>query len=197
MLAWRNVELHPFRPFPVLRTARLVLRQLAPADAPALFGLFSDPETMKYWSTLPHESVAETEAMLRGSSEGVAAGEFIEWAITLAEDTSETPAAVGKIGHHRWQRAHYRSEVGYILRRDLWGRGLTSEALRAVLGFGFERMHLHSVEAQLDPRNKRSARVLEHAGFVKEGLLRENFVIAGRFCDTAIYSLVRRGDSEA
>jgi ribosomal-protein-alanine N-acetyltransferase len=51
-------------------------------------------------------------------------------------------------------------------------------------------MHLHSVEAQLDPRNRRSARVLEHVGFVKEGHLRENFVIEGRYCDTAIYSLL-------
>jgi len=187
------VELHPFKPFPVLRTQRLVLRQLTPADAAALFGVFSDPDTMKHWSTPPHESVAETEAMLRGSAEGVAAGEFIEWGIMLLDGDG----VVGKIGHHRWQRTHHRSEVGYILRRDLWGHGLTSEALRAVLDFGFERMHLHSVEAQLDPRNRRSARVLERVGFVKEGHLRENFVIAGRYCDTAIYSLLRpkdRGD---
>jgi len=187
------VELHPFKPFPVLRTTRLVLRQLHATDANALFSLFTDPETMKFWSTPPHESISETEAMLRGSAEGVAAGEFIEWGITLRGGDD---AVVGKIGHHRWQRMHYRSEVGYILRRDLWGRGLTSEALRAVLDFGFERMHLHSVEAQLDPRNRRSARVLERVGFVKEGHLRENYVVAGRFCDTVIYSLLRPKESE-
>jgi ribosomal-protein-alanine N-acetyltransferase len=182
------VELHPFRPFPLLRTPRLVLRQLGPGDAAALFTVCSDPETMKFWSTPPHESVAETEAMLRGSAEGVGVGEFIEWGITL-EGADEL--VVGKIGHHRWLRMHQRSEVGYILRRDLWGRGLTSEALRAVLEFGWARMHLHSVEAQLDPRNRRSARVLEAVGFVKEGHLRENLIVDGRYCDTAIYSLLR------
>jgi ribosomal-protein-alanine N-acetyltransferase len=181
------LQLHPFRPFPLLRTPRLLLRQLVVGDAPALFGVFSDPETMKHWSTPPHENVAETQAMLRGSAEGVGAGEFIEWGVTLEGDEEHV---VGKIGHHRWQRMHQRSEVGYILRRDLWGRGLTSEALRAVLEFGWSRMHLHSVEAQLDPRNRRSVRVLEHVGFVKEGHLRENFVVAGRYCDTAIYSLL-------
>ncbi len=184
------MELHPFNPFSTLHTLRLVLRRLEIADAPALFALFSDPETMSHWSTLPHESVAETEAMLRRSAEGVAAGELIEWGITVT-GAGASDEVVGKIGHHRWHRQHFRSEVGYILRRDLWGRGLAGEALGAIVDFGFERMRLHSIEAQLDPKNKRSARVLERLGFVKEGHLHENFVIAGRFCDTAIYSLVR------
>lgn len=92
--------------------------------------------------------------------------------------------------HHRLLKAHFRSEIGYILAKQYWGLGYASEAVDAIVAFGFEKMGLHSIEAQLDPDNVRSAHLLEDLGFVKEAHLRENFFVHGTFVDTAIYSLL-------
>ena len=71
-------------------------------------------------------------------------------------------------------------------------KGVMTEALGAMLDFGFTRMGLHSVEAQIHPANSGSRRVLEKLGFVQEGYFRENFLdpVEARFTDTAVFSLL-------
>lgn len=171
---------------PVLTTARLVLRGIGDGDVAALFALFSDPETMRYWSSAPHESPARTAAMVADIRARFAAGDGIEWAITRPGDDT----AVGKIGHWRWSRVHRRSEVGFILRRDLWRQGYAAEALAAVVRFGFDVVGLHSIEAQLDAGNVGSLRTLERVGFVREGCTRQSYFDGQRFSDTALYGLL-------
>jgi ribosomal-protein-alanine N-acetyltransferase len=128
-----------------------------------------------------------TEEMLARAYTSFLAGDGIEWAITLADDDR----AVGKIGHWRWQRSHSRSEVGFILRRDLWRRGLAAEALATAVDWGFRRLELHSVEAQLDIANVGSQRTLERVGFRREGQLREAYFDGRLYRDTLIYGLLR------
>jgi RimJ/RimL family protein N-acetyltransferase len=178
----------PFTPFPVLQTRRLTLRQLRLEDSGDLFGIFSDPETMQWWSGPPHASVDETGLMIERSLELLARGDGIEWAVTRTGDDR----LIGKVCHHRWLRTHRRSEIGYVIDRREWRQGIATEAVRAILGFGFEHMSLHSVEAQLDPGNVGSAGLLEQLEFVREGLLRDSFFNGSRFCDTSIYSLLAR-----
>jgi ribosomal-protein-alanine N-acetyltransferase len=173
---------------PTLTTARLELRPLEMADAEALFEVFSDAEAMRYWSTAPHQDIEVTRDLVSSSLAAYEAQQGLEWAVTLRNDRR----AVGKFGHWRWSRPHFRSEIGYILRRDLWGQGLAREGLAALCDFGFTQMQLHSIEAQLDPGNLASLRLLEGAGFTREGHLHENYFADGRFRDTLIYSLLRR-----
>jgi ribosomal-protein-alanine N-acetyltransferase len=177
-----------FSELPILTTARLQLRPLELADARALFEVFSDGEAMRFWSTPAHVHVNETRDMIERSLQSYTAEQGLEWALTLRGDDR----AVGKVGHWRWARQHFRAEIGYILRRDLWGRGLGREALAALCDFGFSSMQLHSIEAQIDPANDASRHLLEKFGFVQEGHLRENYFAAGKFNDTLIYSLLRR-----
>jgi ribosomal-protein-alanine N-acetyltransferase len=172
---------------PTLITERLRLRPLRSDDAEALFAVFSDAETMRYWSSPPHGSPRLTAEAVEAARASFPAGSGIEWAITRADED----VAVGKIGHWRWQRAHSRSEVGFILRRDLWRQGLATEAMRAVVDWGFDRLQLHSVEAQLDFENVGSQRTLERVGFRKEGCLRQSFFDGRTFRDTLVYGLLR------
>jgi ribosomal-protein-alanine N-acetyltransferase len=173
---------------PVLETERLRLRGLRIDDVDPLHVVFADPETMRWWSSPPHESPTVTAEMLGRVLAQYAAGAGIEWAITRRAEPGDV--AVGKIGHWRWQRAHSRSEVGFVLRRDLWRQGLVTEALRAVVAFGFATLRLHSVEAQLDADNGASARTLERVGFRREGLLREAYWDGRQWRDTLVYGLV-------
>ena len=65
-----------------------------------------------------------------------------------------------------------------------------SEAMKAVLQFGFNDMNLHSVEANINPLNKKSKKILELNGFVKEAYFTENYYSNGKFLDSEIYCLV-------
>jgi RimJ/RimL family protein N-acetyltransferase len=174
-----------------LTTARLRLRPLRRDDAEALFLVFCDAQAMRYWSSPPHGSPLLTAEVIERAQMAFIAGDGIEWAITRAGDDT----AVGKLGHWRWQRAHSRSEVGFILRRDLWGQGFAAEALAAVVDWGFARLGLHSVEAQLDAANVASQRTLERVGFRREGLLRQSYFDGREYRDTLIYGLLR-GDGK-
>ena len=176
-----------FDPFPTLTTPRLTLREMTLDDAEPYFQIRADPEVMRYWGAAPDTKVDEAIARIVAVREGVRAGVSIRWAVT----DKGSGAFLGSGGLWRWDRRHFRAELGYELSPAHWGKGLMTEAIRAMLRFGFEVMDLHSVEANIDPHNKRSARVLLKLGFQQEGYLRENFFYEGKFSDTAVYSLLR------
>lgn len=173
-----------FVPFPTLETDRLVLRSLCLDDAPGLHAIYSDPEVTRY--SARSRTLEAVRARLQGVLDGAALGTSIRWGLTLRG----RDALVGAAGFWRWDKTSSRAELGYELARAEWGKGLMTEALRAIVRFGFDVMDLHSAEASVDPRNVASIRVLEKIGFRQEGLLRENLRINDAFVDTAILSLL-------
>jgi ribosomal-protein-alanine N-acetyltransferase len=175
-----------FTPFPTLSTERLTLRQLTSADAPALFALRSDPRVMQYIPRPQATSVADAAALIELMNEGMGRNELLNWGLALHASAE----IIGTIGFYRLQPEHHRAEIGYLLHPALQGRGFMQEAVAAVLGYGFGVLGLHSVEGVIDPQNEASARVLTRAGFVQEGLFRENELWEGKFLDSAYYSLL-------
>ncbi|MDQ6787925.1 MAG: GNAT family N-acetyltransferase, partial [Acidobacteriota bacterium] len=97
---------------------------------------------------------------------------------------------IGTINFWKIKKENYRAEIGYMLDADYHGRGIMNEAIRAVLRFGFGEMNLHSVEANVNPDNAASIRLLEKNGFVREAYFKENYFFGGKFLDSAIYSLL-------
>ena len=81
-------------------------------------------------------------------------------------------------------------DVGYGLRADRWGRGLTTEAVRMLIGFGFEQLELHRIAAVCDPGNVGSRRVMEKVGMQAEGRLREDMLSQGRWRDSLAYAIL-------
>ena len=111
----------------------------------------------------------------------------VMWAVTLRGRSG----VVGGVDLHQWNRFHRRAEIGYSLARAWWGQGIASEAVRAVLDFGFSRMRLHRVTAMTIADNHRSVRMLERLGFRREGTRREySWEEDGTFHDSAIYGLL-------
>ncbi len=176
------------RLFPRLETERLVLRQIVPADAEDLFHIFSDEETMRYWNCRPYTSVGQARRLIDGMAEVTRRGAGIHWSIALRDDER----LIGKCGYNEWRKAHRRGDISYIVARKHWGQGIVSEALSAMLEYGFDHMNLHSVEAGVTPGNDASTRMLQKLGFRLEGHLRENFLTEYGFVDSLVYSLLRR-----
>lgn len=150
---------------PRLEAAGVVLRALEIADAEALFAAHSDEVTHKYWSSPPHSSVAETARYIQ---ETIALPGAHVWAIT--ESGGE---ALGRIG--LFVEREGVADVGVIMRREATGRGLASKALNLVVAFGFEKLGLHRIGADIDPDNTSSLSLFLRAGFQREGLLRGNW----------------------
>lgn len=167
-----------FRP---LTTARLVLRALEPGDAGAMFAIFGDPETMRYWSHLPHRTPAETEAKLAGLIADT--GDHRTWAIT--RDGGAFLGWVALFGPDALQ-----IKLGYVLLPAARGQGLAEEAAQAALAYAFQDCGKHRVAAELDPRNAASARLLEKLGFTDEGVKRQDFLLGDEICDTQTYGLL-------
>ena len=90
------------------------------------------------------------------------------------------------------QKEHYRAEIGYLLHPDYQQKGIMDEALKAVIKYGFETMQLHSIEANVNPANAASMKLLEKNGFVKEAYFKENYFYNGQFLDSVIYSLLNK-----
>lgn len=167
---------------PTLTTARLVLRQLRAGDAAALFAVLSDAQLMTWWSSGPHQSLAETEAYVtRNAEEGQG---WLCWAITAGNDEALGWVILmdGKPGV---------GEVGYILRRDRWGAGLAREAVACVIAHGFSGGGLRRIFADTDPDNAGSIALLEKLGFQREGHLRGEWETHIGVRDSLIFGLLR------
>lgn len=174
-----------FKPFPELETNRLLLRKIKHKDAPELFFLRSDESVLRYLGRKPAPSIKEAKDFIKAVRKSMAANDSIIWAIALKEDPLKL---IGTICLWNIQKHNYRAEIGYVLHPHYWRKGIMKETIQKVLEFGFNTMHLHSVEARLQPDNNASVAVLEATGFVKEGYLKEDFFFDGKFLDTLIYS---------
>lgn len=176
-----------FTPFPELETERLLLRRITTADLPELFYFRSDPTILQYLGRPPARDLDEVSRFLEQIDANIRDGEGILWGIVLKDAPAKL---VGTICYWNMQKAHYRSEMGYLLDPQHWKKGYMREAMLKVLEYGRNTLQLHSVEARLTPQNTASSAVLEATGFVKEAHFREDFFYNGRFEDTLVYSKI-------
>lgn len=176
-----------FDPFPTLKTDRLLLRKLELTDAKDYHEIRSNPKVLKYVARPLAQSLEDTIGVIERVYDTIEKQEGINWAICL----KNSPKTIGTIGFYRTQAQHFRTEIGYELRPELWGQGIMSEAMQAVLDYAFFTMNFHSVEANIDPVNRRSENILLRNNFIKEAHFRENYFFEGKFTDSAIYSLLK------
>lgn len=158
-----------FATFPTLITPRLVLRAFAPGDAADLFAFRSDPEVQKYDSDPPLRDLAEAEKVLQWITDDYAAKKALQWAVTLKEEGRVIGHLAFFFEPGRW----YNADLGYILARPYWRRGIASEAVRALLAFGFETLRLHRVNVDTRMDNLASLGLMRALGFQHEGARRE------------------------
>lgn len=162
----------------VLKTARLTLRATRSADAEALFDVYGDARAMRYWDRLPHERLAETEALVAGIR-----GMAVPLRYFVVEHAGRV---VGTAGF--WRDA----EIGYILHPDVWGRGLGTELLSLLVDYGFATLGFDRITAETDPDNATSNRMLKRAGFHETGRAERTLQIGDRWVGSIYFE--RRPD---
>jgi len=169
-----------------LKTRDLRLRPLHTADAAAMFAILRDPQSMKYWSNKPLTDINEAIRVLHEELESDEKGDSLCWAVTFANQDE----LIGKCILFHFNQANRRAEIGFILARKYWRRGLMNQALEAVIGFAFNTLKLHRIEADTDPENTGSLALLEKLGFAREGLLRERWFVYDKWQDSVILALL-------
>ena len=152
----------------VLETDRLVLRQLTLADADSLLGIFSDPETMRYYPGTKDRE--ETFAWIQWNLKSYAERGFGLW-VVLLKDSREFVGQCGLI----WQPdvdSRNETEIGYLFLRKYWNRGLATEAALECRDYGFKTLKLERLVSLIDPENRPSRRVAEKVGMRMEKEIR-------------------------
>lgn len=173
--------------FPVIETERLLLRQVVPEDAAAIYAILSDDEVTRYYDIETMTDPAQAAAMIRRMDQRYKRGESIRWGIVRKEDG----ALIGTCGYHL-RPVKFRAGIGYDLARAYWRQGYMFEAVHAVLDFGFETLEFNRVEAMVMVRNDASAGLLRKLGFAEEGILKEHAFFKGRYHDLRRFALLRR-----
>jgi ribosomal-protein-alanine N-acetyltransferase len=174
-------------PFPELSTERVLLKAITEDHAEGFYRLRTDDDVMRYVEVARPQSKEEARAVI--------ADQYIpKWqnntGITWALHLKDNNEYIGNIGLFRLDAEHHRAEIGYTMFPAHWGKGLMGECLRTVIHYGFEQLNLHSIEANINPENTASAKILERHGFVREAYFKENYYWQGKFLDSAIYSLL-------
>ena len=170
---------------PTLPGEKVRLVALYERDIPALFNVFSDPEVMRYWLTPPMQDQREAAEYLGQIQEGFRTKTLFQWGVNLEG------AIIGTCTLFQLDVNHRRGEIGYALARPYWRKGLARDALTALLEFAFNNLDLHRIEADVDPRNENSIRLLERLGFRREGCQRERYIVGEEIQDALLLGLLR------
>jgi ribosomal-protein-alanine N-acetyltransferase len=177
-----------FSIFPTLATSRLLLREITKEDAGQILAQRTNPGIMKYLDRPPLENLEAAEVFVEKMRTDFLEHQGISWMITLQKSRE----AIGTIGLWRFDKPNHRAEIGYMLLPDYWGQGFATEALKVILAYGFETLKCHSIEANVNPENEASKRLLMKLGFRQEAYFRENYFYDGKFLDSAIFCLLEK-----
>lgn len=174
--------------FPTIQVGSdYVLRQFTYGDTDEYYRYMKDEEVTLY---IPKEcipsSLDKTKEEIDYSLDLFRYKRSIYWAIANKSDNK----LIGSCGFNYWNRDHARAEISYDLAKEYWGRGVMTEVVRSVLSYAFSQMQLNRVEATVTPTNIGSLKVLEKLGFQREGLLREQKLLRGKFHDAVMLSLL-------
>ena len=153
----------PYRP-PVIPGPRIHLRPYRQDDLAAFFALHSDPEAMRYWSHPPWTRIEQAHSKFDSSLNDNAPDSQLCWAIAAPDDGR----MIGGVTLFRISAEQGLAEFGYMLERGSWGRGFAREAGVLALDHAFGDLGLRRLEADIDPRNLASCRLVERLGFVRE-----------------------------
>ncbi|MEH1831969.1 MAG: GNAT family protein [Nostoc sp.] len=164
--------------FPQLETERLLLRETTLQDAEAIFTVLCDPGVTQFHDLDTFTSIKEAIAIIERRAKRFERGDGIRWGIVHKQDN----VLIGSCGF-TWNPQEHAAEVGYELASTFWRQGIMTEAVHTILEFGFKKMDLRFVVAQVMLNNIASKKLLEKLGFQSQGVLKQYGFFKGQFYD--------------
>ena len=165
-----------FKRMPRIQTERLLLRKIKMIDAQDMYDYASRPEVTRYLLWYEHPDLSYTKRYIAYVDTQYRAGKFYDFAII----ERESKRMIGTCGFARLDSEKNTGEIGYVLHPSFWGRGYATEAVQAIIRFGFEKLGLCRIEGRYMANNLASRRVMEKCGMQLEGVYPDLMVIKGR-----------------
>ena len=170
---------------PVLSGKRVALRELRMSDAASLFAMLTTEEVARFISP-PPSTVEGFERFIAWTLRQRAAGTYVCFAVTLQGfDT-----AIGILQVRETEPGFNTAEWGFAIGSPFWGTGVFEESAELVLGFVFDTIGVHRLEARAAVRNGRGNGALVKIGAVHEGVLRKSFLRNGEYLDQVLYTII-------
>jgi len=175
-----------FHALPRIEAARLALRPVDKADLPDLLEMNGDPEVTRFLPYPTWQSLDDGTAWMARMEALEATGTGRQLVLVRHADAK----VIGSLMLFKYDAGSRRVELGYALARACWGQGLMREAIEAACGHAFGPLGIRRIEAEVNPANVASNRVLQRVGFTLEGTLRQRWVAKDAPYDTHIYGLL-------
>lgn len=173
--------------FPILITERLRLRRMKLSDFPSLMKYANNRKISDQIFNIPYP-YTEEYAIFRMNFmlQAFANKERFIFAITFKEQNE----LIGEIGLHL-DKPNNKAEIGYWVAEPFWGKGIATEAVKAILNFGFAELDLNKIFATHYPENPASGKVLANCGMIKEAELKEHYLIDNVYKSVNQYRLTK------
>lgn len=173
----------------LIETTRMELRGFTPLNMKEIFETYPKERIMQ---TLGHRSEEEYQSEAEKQKNGYASYNRSFVLFLLVEKT--TGEIIGRCGLHNWNDKHFRAEIGYVMHNeDYRKKGLMTEAVQAIIQYGFEVMRLNRIEALVGANNTASLAIMKKFGFAREGLLCQHAYNGNDFEDSVAFALLKEG----
>lgn len=172
-----------------LETERLILRRCKTDDAEEMYKNWaSDSEVTKFLTWPPHESPEVSLGIIEDWIKHYSDNSYYQWVIILKENGDEP---IGGISVVSMKEEISSVQIGYCIGKKWWHKGITSEALKAVMDYLFDVVGANRIESRHDPRNPNSGKVMKKCGMRYEGTLRSADWNNQGICDACYYALLK------
>ena len=177
--------------FPEIKTIRLVLTEIKPADAAAIFELFSNKLVIEYYDLDAFTTIEQARDLISMLRSRYETSTGIRWAIRV----KSSGKVIGTCGFNSWSSKMQNAVIGYDLVPGFWGNGYAAEAVRAIVLAAFDGKlpcgALNRIQADTVPGNNTSEALLRRLGFKEEGLRRESGYWKNAFHDLKCFGLLK------
>lgn len=172
-----------------IETDRLILRRFEYSDDDAMLRYWIADEKIQFMYSEPvYTTKEEVNTLLKKYIGSYENNDYYRWAIIL----KSSGECIGQIAYFLVDSKNHFAEIEYCIGSDFQCQGFATEATKAVIGYGFNRINLHKVQICTKTVNKASKRVIEKCGFTYEGTLRDYFYMNGEYVGRLYFSMLRK-----
>ena len=175
-----------FKNLPTLDTERLTIRKLAESDANDIFEYAKNPNVAEFTTWNAHKNIGDSKQFIEFVINEYNIGNPQTWGIVL----KETNKLIGTIGFLAWNESINRVDFAYALSQNYWNKGLVSEAVKKVIGFGFEELKFNKITAHCVAENVTSEKVMQKIGMKYEGLFKQHEIKNGKLLNIKCYAIM-------
>ncbi|MGN0638149.1 MAG: GNAT family N-acetyltransferase [Huintestinicola sp.] len=171
-----------------IETDRLILRRFDFSDNEAMLkNWIADEKIQSMYSEPVYSTMEEVDGLLQKYIGSYEKSDYYRWAVIL----KNSGECIGQIAYFLVDSKNHFAEIEYCIGSEFQRKGYATEAAKAVIAYGFDRINLHKVQICTKTINKASQRVIEKCGFTYEGTLRDYFYMNGEYVGRHYYSMLR------